>query len=154
MKPRSSSDSAPVLVLRGGSDTRDAGFTILEILVVITIIGLLIGLVAPAALRQLSGARLSVAKQSIERLSMVLDLYNLDMGSYPTTEQGLAALVKPPASTTSWNGPYLKGDAVPLDPWNHPFVYRRPSERQGHDYDLCSNGPNGEGSQQNMICNP
>ncbi len=67
---------------------RDAGFTILEILVVITIIGLLIGLVAPAALRQLSGARVSVAKQSIERLATVLDLYNLDMGSYPTSEQG------------------------------------------------------------------
>ena len=67
----------------------DAGFTILEILVVITIIGLLIGLVAPAALRQLGGARVSVAKQSIERLSTVLDLYSLDMGSFPSTEQGL-----------------------------------------------------------------
>ena len=93
-------------------DMRDAGFTLLEILVVITIIGLLIGLVAPAALRQLSGARVSVAKQSIERLSSVLDLYDLDMGSYPTTEQGLAALVKRPAGAENWNGPYLKGDAV------------------------------------------
>ena len=154
MKPRSSSISVRVQMLGCETDTGDAGFTILEILVVITIIGLLIGLVAPAALRQLSGARLSVAKQSIERLSTVLDLYNLDMGSYPTTEQGLAALVKQPVGATNWNGPYLKGDAVPLDPWSHPFVYRRPSERQGHDYDLCSNGPNGEGNQQNMICNP
>jgi general secretion pathway protein G len=154
MKPRSSSVSPPIQARRFATEARDAGFTILEILVVITIIGLLIGLVAPAALRQLSGARVSVAKQSIERLSTVLDLYNLDMGSYPTSEQGLAALVKKPADTTNWNGPYIKGDIVPLDPWNHPFVYRNPSERQGHDYDLCSNGPNGGGNQKDMMCNP
>jgi general secretion pathway protein G len=134
-------------------DRGQAGFTILEILVVITIIGLLIGLVAPAALRQLSGARNSVAKQSIERLGTVLDLYSLDMGSYPTTEQGLAALVKKPSGSTRWNGPYLKGDDVPQDPWSRPYVYRRPSERQGKDYDLCSTGPNGDASGADMICN-
>jgi general secretion pathway protein G len=134
--------------------SRDAGFTILEILVVITIIGLLIGLVAPAALRQLGSARMSVAKQSIERLSTVLDLYNLDMGSYPTTEQGLAALVRKPSGTANWNGPYLKGDDVPLDPWSHLYTYRNPSERPGHDYDLCSSGPNGNAGTNDRICNP
>ena len=134
--------------------SRDAGFTLLEILVVITIIGLLIGLVAPAALRQLGGARVSVAKQSIERLGTVLDLYSLDTGSYPNTEQGLAALVQKPASGRNWNGPYVKGDTVPVDPWNRAYVYRKPSERQGHDYDLCSGGPNGDASQGDMICNP
>src|ERR1700749_1714355 len=92
----------------------ESGFTLLEVLVVIAIIGLLIGLVAPAALRQLGGARVSVAKQSIERISTVLDLYNLDMGSYPTTEQGLAALVRKPSGTANWNGPYTKGYVVPL----------------------------------------
>jgi general secretion pathway protein G len=131
----------------------DAGFTILEILVVITIIGMLIGLVAPAALRQLGGARVSVAKQSIERLATVLDLYNLDMGSYPTSEQGLAVLVRKPAGAANWNGPYVKGDSVPLDPWSRPYIYRRPSERPGHDYDLCSSGPNGDASQRDLICN-
>jgi len=146
----SSSSQRPVPVAAGG----DAGFTILEILVVITIIGLLIGLVAPAALRQLGGARVSVAKQSIERLGTVLDLYSLDMGSYPTTEQGLAALVQKPAGAANWNGPYLKGDAVPLDPWSHAYVYRRPSERPNRDYDLCSGGPNGDTTQRDMICNP
>src|SRR6201999_818929 len=103
-------------------DSGEAGFTILEILVVITIIGLLIGLAGPAALRQLSGARVSVAKQSIERLSGVLGLYNLDKGAFTSTEQGLAASVKRPTSPANCNGPYLKGDTVPLKPWSRPYV--------------------------------
>ena len=136
------------------SRSRDAGFTILEVLVVITIIGLLIGLVAPAALRQLGGARTSVAKQSIERLGMVLDLYNLDMGSYPSTEQGLEALVKKPSQAANWNGPYLKAEGVPLDPWSQPYVYRSPSERPNKDYDLCSKGGSADAANKTMLCNP
>jgi general secretion pathway protein G len=132
---------------------RDAGFTLLEILVVVAILGLLIGLVAPAVLRQLGGARISIAKQSIERLGSVLDLYKLDVGSYPTTEQGLVALVQRPAGEDSWNGPYLKASAVPVDPWNHAYMYRSPSERTGHDYDLCSEGPNPGAGEDGMICN-
>lgn len=147
-------DSAMRQRARGGPRrSRDAGFTILEILVVITIIGLLIGLVAPAALRQLGGARVSVAKQSIERLGMVLDLYSLDMGSYPTTEQGLEALIKKPSSAANWNGPYLKAEAVPLDPWNQPYIYRSPSERPSHDYDLCSKGGSSDAAKREMLCN-
>lgn len=136
-----------------GLQDREAGFTILEVLVVVAIIGLLIGLVAPAALRQLGGARLSIARQSIERLSTILDLYALDIGSYPTADQGLAALLRRPAGVTNWNGPYLKGDTVPLDPWNRPFTYRRPSQRPGKDYDLCSGGPSGEATAAEMLCN-
>jgi len=131
-----------------------SGFTLLEILVVIAILGLLVGFVAPAVLRQLGFARGAVAKQSIERLGGILDLYKLDVGSYPTTAQGLAALVQAPAGLQLWNGPYVKG-AMPADPWSHAYLYRNPSNRTGHDYDLCSMGPNGEQAPPTeMICNP
>lgn len=129
----------------------ETGFTLLELLVVIAILGLLIGLVAPAALRQLGNARVSVAKQSIERISSVLDMYKLDVGNYPTSDQGLRALVEQPTGVTTWNGPYVKGN-VPVDPWNHPYVYRDPSSRAGHDFDLCSEGPSGTGGDSE-ICN-
>src|SRR4051794_1559038 len=98
----------------------NSGFTLLELLVVIAILGLLIGLVAPAALRQLGNARTSVARQSIERIGSVLDMYKLDTGNYPSTDQGLRALVEQPAGVATWNGPYVKG-SVPVDPWNHPY---------------------------------
>ncbi|GAN67292.1 type II secretion system major pseudopilin GspG [Acetobacter orleanensis] len=135
-----------------------SGFTLLEILVVLAILALLIGLVAPAALRQLGGARVSVAKQSISRLGSVLDLYKLDVGSYPTTEEGLAALIRKPSDAQNWNGPYLKDSAEPKDAWNHPYSYQAPSSREGHEYDLCSAGAHGNGSaspgQPGAICNP
>jgi general secretion pathway protein G len=139
-------------VLRGArpfraSDRRadkDSGFTLLELLVVLAILGLLVGLVAPAALRQLGSAKEKIAHQSIERLGTVLDMYKLDVGSYPTTEQGLASLVARPPGLARWNGPYLKGDKLPEDPWGHPYVYRSPSQRPAHDYDLYSLGPSGQ----------
>ncbi|HEY4042187.1 MAG TPA: type II secretion system major pseudopilin GspG [Rhodopila sp.] len=130
----------------------DRGFTLLELLVVIAILGLLIGLVAPAVLRQLGNARTSVARQSIERIGSILDMYKLDVGSYPNTDQGLRALVERPADVSNWNGPYVKGE-VPVDPWNHAYVYRDPATRAGRDYDLCSEGPSGTGGDQE-ICNP
>ncbi len=138
----------------GNRRRSEAGFTLLEILVVIAILGLLIGLVAPAVLRQLGSARNSVAKQSIERLGSVLDLYKLDIGSYPSTEQGLKALIVKPSGVAAWNGPYLKATEPPADPWNHPYAYRNPSTRPGHDYDLCSSGASGPSTQDSLICNP
>jgi general secretion pathway protein G len=139
-----------------GAD-RESGFTLLEVLVVIVIIGLLVGLVAPAVLHQLGGARIAVARQSIQRLSSVLDMYKLDVGAYPANSDGLQALIEKPAAANNWNGPYLKSETGVVDPWNHPYVYRAPSDRAGHDYDLCSLGPNGragEMSGNGTICNP
>ena len=121
----------------------ERGFTLLELLVVLAILGLLIGLVAPAALRQLGSAKEKIAHQSIERLAGVLDIYKLDIGSYPTTEQGLQSLITQPSGVARWSGPYVKGEKVPQDPWGHPFLYRSPSQRPGHEYDLYSLGPPG-----------
>jgi general secretion pathway protein G len=122
---------------------REAGFTLLELLVVLAILGLLIGLVAPRVLGILGTAKEKIAQQSIERLGTVLDIYKLDVGSYPTTEQGLEALLARPPDVAHWNGPYLKGSKLPEDPWGHPFLYRSPSERPGYEYDLYSLGPTG-----------
>jgi general secretion pathway protein G len=143
----------PSRISRLANDARRAqrGFTLLELLVVLAILGLLIGLVAPAALHQLAVAKDKVARQSIERLGSVLDIYKLDVGSYPTTEQGLQALVARPSGVGQWSGPYLKGDKVPEDPWGHPFVYRSPSDRPGHEYDLYSLGPTGRPGDQEII---
>jgi len=127
-----------------GHTREQRGFTLLELLVVLAILGLLIGLVAPAALRQLESSKEKIAHQSIERMAGVLDIYKLDVGTYPTTEQGLQALIDRPSGVARWNGPYLKGANVPEDPWGRPFIYHNPSQRTGHDYDLYSLGRTGQ----------
>jgi general secretion pathway protein G len=125
-------------------DRRQHGFTLLELLVVLAILGLLIGLVAPRALSLLGSSKQKIAHIDIERIAGNLDIYKLDVGTYPTSDQGLQALIARPSGVERWNGPYIKGDKVPEDPWGHPFVYRFPSQRQGLDYDLYSLGPTGQ----------
>jgi general secretion pathway protein G len=113
------------------------GFTLLELLVVIVIIGLLAGLVAPRYFDQVSKTNTKIAKAQIDSLEKALDQYRLDVGAYPTTEQGLAALNAKPQNIERWAGPYLK-KAVPLDPWAAPYVYKAPGEHG--EYDLSSLG--------------
>lgn len=117
------------------------GFTLLELLVVMVIIGLLAGYVAPRYFAQIGKSEVKTAKAQIDALGKALDQYRLDTGHYPTTEQGLSALFTRPANEPKWDGPYLKKQ-VPPDPWGHPYVYRQPGEHG--DYDLLSYGKDGQ----------
>jgi general secretion pathway protein G len=119
-----------------------AGFTLLELLVVVLIIGLLAGFVAPRYFGQVGKSEINVAKAQIDALEKALDQYRLDTGHYPTTELGLVALVQRPQNEPKWTGPYLRKD-VPLDPWGRPYVYKMPGEKGG-DFDLVSYGKDGQ----------
>jgi len=118
------------------------GFTLVEMLVVITIIGLIMALVGPRVLNYLSESKVKTAKIQIQSISSALDLYYLDAGRYPTSAEGLAALVQPAGDRSTWNGPYLKGGVLPLDPWGKPYLYRSPGEHGA--YDIVSLGSDGQ----------
>jgi general secretion pathway protein G len=119
----------------------EAGFTLVEILVVITIIGLIMALVGPRVLNYLSESKAKAAKIQIESFSSALDLYYLDLGRYPTTNEGLGALTQG-NNAPGWNGPYLRGGVVPNDPWGHGYVYRAPGQRA--PYEIVSLGSDGQ----------
>ncbi len=127
--------------VRCGRSAAEAGFTLLELLVVIVIIGLLAGYVAPRYFAQEGKSKIQVTRAQIDAFEKALDQYRLDTGGYPTTEQGLDALNTVPGDAPKWAGPYLRKD-VPLDPWDRPYVYRQPGERG--DYDLLSYGKDGQ----------
>ncbi|WP_223530694.1 type II secretion system major pseudopilin GspG [Pseudomonas sp. GL-R-19] len=118
-----------------------SGFTLLELLVVLVVLGLLAGIVAPKYFAQLGRSEVKVAKAQIEGLSKALDLYRLEVGHYPSTEQGLQALVTAPADEPRWTGPYLQ-KKLPQDPWGHSYSYRYPGENS--EYDLLSLGKDGQ----------
>ena len=120
----------------------EAGFTLVEMLVVITIIGLIMALVGPRVLNYLAESKVKTAKIQIQSIASALDLYYLDAGRYPSSAEGLAALVQPTGGNSNWNGPYLKGGLVPLDPWGRPYVYRSPGEHGA--YDVVSHGSSGQ----------
>src|SRR2546423_4083673 len=105
-----------------------AGFTLLELLVVVVIIGLLAGFVAPRYFSQIGKSEVNTAKAQIDALEKALDQYRLDTGRYPGSDVGLKALVERPQNEPKWNGPYLR-KAVPLDPWGKPYTYRTPGEK-------------------------
>ncbi len=123
-----------------------AGFTLIEILVVIAVLAMLAALVAPNVFQHLGTAKDATARSQIELLGAGLDAYRLDNGRYPTTDQGLEALQTEPVAQpipTNWRGPYLRKD-VPLDPWGNPYIYLSPGEMNPRGYDLLSLGADGE----------
>lgn len=134
------------------STTPQRGFTLLELLVVMVIIGLLAAYVGPKFFSQIGKSEVKAARAQIDALEKALDQYRLDVGRYPTTEQGLAALMVRPGTDKKWGGPYLK-KAVPDDPWGHPYVYRQPGEHG--EYDLSSLGkdgqPGGSGEAEDIV---
>ena len=120
----------------------ERGFTLVEIIVVITIIALIMTLVGPRVLNYLTESKVKAAKIQIESLASALDLYFLDTGQYPSNAEGLNALVQRTGSSSGWSGPYLRGTVVPNDPWGRPYVYRTPGSQSS--YDIISYGSDGQ----------
>ncbi len=118
------------------------GFTLIELLVVLVILGLIVAFAAPQVIKYVGGAKSDAAKIQIERLSSVLDLYRLEVGRYPTQEEGLEALVERPSDADAWNGPYVKKADALTDPWRRPYIYQMPGEHG--DYDMSSLGADGQ----------
>ena len=124
---------------------RPYGFTLLELLVVMVIIGLLVGYVGPRYFAQIGKSETKTARAQIDALEKALDQYRLDTGHYPSSDQGLAALNAKPADESRWSGPYLKKN-VPPDPWGKPYLYRQPGEHG--EFDLYSYGKDGQAGGQ------
>ena len=128
------------------------GFTLMELLVVILIIGLLTGIVAPRFLSQIGRSEITTARSQLDAFDKALQSYRIDTGHFPTTAQGLKALVIQPGDEARWRGPYLQSE-IPLDPWNTPYQYRNPGAN-GRDYELLSYGrdraPGGTGDDADI----
>jgi len=131
------------------------GFTLIEIMLVVIIIGILVAMVVPNMSGRSEQARITAAKTDIEsNLSTALDLYESDNGRYPTTQQGLQSLLEKPTSApipANWNGPYLKKKKIPKDPWGNDYVYVAPGQHNKDEYDLSSKGPDGAESEDDVV---
>jgi general secretion pathway protein G len=129
------------------------GFTLIEIMVVMTIIGLLMALIGPRFMRAVGRAESGAARAQVEMLGTALDTYRLDVGHYPTTQEGLQALIQRPFGSDHWDGPYLKKNVIPEDPWHRPYYYKSPGDG-GRSYDLYSLGadgaPGGDGDNRDV----
>jgi len=127
---------------------RTGGFSLIEIMAVVLIMGLLAGIVGTFVVGQIDAARVSTAKAQIKQLESALTFYQMDNGRFPTEDQGLEALVRPPSSGPEPRnyrpGGYLQGGAVPMDPWGNPYNYRRPGDVNAHSFDLWSLGSDGQ----------
>ncbi len=138
------SNSSGLFSLRSSRNANrhgEQGFTLVEMLVVIAIIGLIMGLIGPRVLNYLSESKVKAAKIQMQSFASALDLFNLDAGRYPSTSEGLEALVQRAPGVAAWNGPYLKGGTVPMDPWGHPYIYRAPGEHGA--FNIVSLGADG-----------
>ena len=128
----------------------EEGMTLMELIIVLVILGLLTAVIGSGVYGKLSQGRGHVAKIHIGELDGALEIYSFDMGRYPTTSEGLQALVQNPVGVNSWNGPYLKKGLQP-DPWGRPLLYKSPGTHG--DYDICSMGPDGIEGTDDDICN-
>jgi general secretion pathway protein G len=132
-------------------NSREAGFTLIELMIVLFILGLLAALVAPRLMGRVGAAKQKTTQTQIQLLATALDLYHLDVGRYPSTEEGLNALKEKPGSAAAWGGPYLDKD-IPKDPWGRPYVYKCPGDHG--PYDLMSLGadgaPGGDGENRDI----
>jgi len=128
------------------------GFTLIELLVVLAILGLLAGLVGPQLIKHLGESKSKAARLQIEELSSALDMYRLDVGRYPATDEGLNALLEAPGTAKVWNGPYLRKKKMPLDPWNNPYHYAAPGQHGKFDvFSLgADNAEGGEGEDADV----
>ncbi|MGR9086978.1 MAG: type II secretion system major pseudopilin GspG [Gammaproteobacteria bacterium] len=135
------------------TDRKQAGFTLLELLVVLGIISMLAGLVGPKVMKHMGDAKTKAAKVQIAEIGQALEMYKLDMDRYPTSSQGLSALVESPGDAKRWNGPYLSKSKVPLDPWQQEYRYVSPGEHG--PFDLYSLGADekegGDGEDQDVV---
>lgn len=125
----------------------DHGYTLMELLVVLAILGLLAAISTPYAIRYLEGAKVRAAKTEVANLSAGLDLFKFDVGRYPTTQEGLDSLIKQPAGVENWNGPYIKQTNGLKDPWGRLYIYHFPGEHG--EYDLYSYGSKGQAGSSN-----
>lgn len=137
-----SRDHKPRPKLVASTNAAYVGFTLIEILVVIVVLGVLASLVGPNVFRHVGSAKDATARSQIEMLGAALDAYRLDHGRYPTSSDGLEALMRAPGSDRQWKGPYLRKE-VPLDPWGNAYIYRSPGEQSRIGYDLLSYGADG-----------
>ena len=134
-------------------ESTNRGFTLLELLVVLVILGLLASLVGPQVIKQIGGSKTKTAALQIEQFATALDLFHLEVGRYPTTNEGIRALIEKPSAERFWNGPYLKKKVIREDPWGNAYIYRSPGEHGA--YDLVSlgadNSEGGEGENADVV---
>ena len=138
--------------IRGIRGQKKNGFTLVELLLVLVILGILAALVLPKFTGRTEQARVTAAQTQIATFGTALDAFEVDTGSYPRGQDGLAQLVSQPSDVTNWRGPYLKSD-IPADPWGHPYVYEFPGRVNASGYDLRSAGPDGQAGTADDIVN-